>query len=346
MWASPMDLSRYTVRAGDLLVSEGGDVGRPQFAPAQADGVVIQNSLHRLRVVGDHDIRFLRYGLVAVYLSDWLEVLCNKSTFGHLTAEKLAALQIPVPPVAKQRAIADLLDSETARIDALITKKRRMIDLLEERLNGLIDMLTVGHFIPLRRAVTRFVDYRGATPEKSAGGVPLVTATHIKHGRVRHELDPQFVTQETYQAWMRRGLPSSGDVVMTTEAPLGEVARLEDPYVALAQRLILFKVDPNRTMSTYLAYALRSTRFRGKLLANATGSTALGIKAERLKGLEIGVPPVPDQIAIGNKLRAAEHATLRAKELCLEQVGLLDEQRHALVTAAVTGAFALPGAAA
>ena len=77
--------------------------------------------------------------------------------------------------------------------------------------------------LPLEDCLDALIDYRGKTPEKTEFGVPLVTAKVIKGGRI--ETPTEFIAPEEYDSWMRRGIPLSGDVVMTTEAPLGEVAQ-------------------------------------------------------------------------------------------------------------------------
>jgi type I restriction enzyme S subunit len=83
------------------------------------------------------------------------------------------------------------------------------------------------------------IDYRGKTPKKTSSGVPLVTAKIIKGGRIL-PFD-EFIAEDDYDSWMVRGLPQPGDVVLTTEAPLGEVAQLNDTKVALAQRVVTLR---------------------------------------------------------------------------------------------------------
>ncbi|MGH9306020.1 MAG: restriction endonuclease subunit S, partial [Acidimicrobiales bacterium] len=139
MHASSEDLRRYEVKEGDLVIAEGGDVGKTAFVPSLPSRCIIQNSLHRLRRKAETDLRFISYCLEAIYRSGWLEVSCNKATFGHLTAEKFASLPIPLAEPEQQRAIADYLDRETARIDALIEKKRRLLTLLHARVEAVIE---------------------------------------------------------------------------------------------------------------------------------------------------------------------------------------------------------------
>ena len=84
--------------------------------------------------------------------------------------------------------------------------------------------------LPLEDCMAAIIDYRGKTPEKTSFGVPLVTAKVVKNGRI--EKPDEFIAAADYETWMRRGIPEQGDVVMTTEAPLGEVAQLDGTKVA------------------------------------------------------------------------------------------------------------------
>ncbi len=67
--------------------------------------------------------------------------------------------------------------------------------------------------LPLEEAMEAIIDYRGKTPKKSDAGVPLVTAKIVKNGRI--ETANEFIAKELYDAWMVRGLPEVGDVVVT-----------------------------------------------------------------------------------------------------------------------------------
>src|SRR6266567_3616969 len=91
----------------------------------------------------------------------------------------------------------------------------------------------------LEDCMEAIIDYRGKTPEKTSSGIPLITAKVVKGGRI--ETPDEFIAVDDYEPWMRRGIPKSGDVVITTEAPLGEVAQLGTERVALAQRLIALR---------------------------------------------------------------------------------------------------------
>lgn len=142
----------------------------------------------------------------------------------------------------------------------------------------------------LEDCLDALIDYRGKTPEKTADGIPLVTAKVIKGGRI--EKPTEFIAEEDYDTWMRRGIPKAGDVVMTTEAPLGEVAQLGPERVALAQRVITLRGKAGMLDSTYLLYLLQTEEMQDQLKARATGTTVLGIKQSELRKVQVAIPPL------------------------------------------------------
>jgi type I restriction enzyme S subunit len=144
------------------------------------------------------------------------------------------------------------------------------------------------------------IDYRGKTPRKTLFGIPLITAKIVKDGRI---MTPnEFIASEDYGLWMRRGIPEPGDVVMTTEAPLGEVAQLDSHKVALGQRLITLRGKPDLLNSTYLKFAMQAAFVQNQLKARSTGTTILGISQRELRKVEIPLPPLPEQRLIAHIL--------------------------------------------
>jgi len=98
--------------------------------------------------------------------------------------------------------------------------------------------------LSIEEATECLIDYRGKTPPKTDSGIRLVTAKVVKGGKI-HEEPAEFIAADFYDEWMRRGLPQKFDVLLTTEAPLGEVAILRnEARIALAQRIILLRAKP------------------------------------------------------------------------------------------------------
>ncbi len=141
--------------------------------------------------------------------------------------------------------------------------------------------------------VAKFIDYRGKTPRKTESGIPLITAKIVKNGSI---LPPnEFIAEGDYDAWMTRGLPKIGDVVLTTEAPLGEVAQLKDAHVALAQRIIVLRAKEDVLDNTFLKYFLLSAEGQARLKSRESGTTVTGIKSSELQEVLIPIPTLSEQ---------------------------------------------------
>ena len=154
--------------------------------------------------------------------------------------------------------------------------------------------------LPLEDCMASIIDYRGKSPQKTASGIPLITAKIVKGGRI--DKPEEFIAAEDYDEWMRRGLPELGDVVMTTEAPLGEVAQLDNQKVALAQRLITLRGKMNFLDNTYLKFLMQSDFIQEQLKARSTGTTVLGIRQSELRKVLLAIPPYAEQRAIAHIL--------------------------------------------
>lgn len=147
--------------------------------------------------------------------------------------------------------------------------------------------------------VTNYVDYRGKTPTKSENGVFLVTAKNIKKGYIDYSASQEFISNESYDEAMRRGLPKIGDVLLTTEAPLGNVAQIDREDIALAQRVIKFR-GTDKLNNTYLKYYFLSERFQNKLFSKAIGTTVLGIQGKVLHKMSVIFPSKEEQEKIAS----------------------------------------------
>ena len=130
------------------------------------------------------------------------------------------------------------------------------------------------------------LDYRGKTPKKSEKGVMTLSAKSVRDGYIDYN-QCYYISHEEYTRFMVRGFPQIGDVVMTTEAPLGIISRLDRNDVALAQRLLTLRGKDGILDTAYLYYYLRSPIGQGKLMERQTGTTVTGIKQAEFRKIEI-----------------------------------------------------------
>lgn len=175
-------------------------------------------------------------------------------------------------------------------------------------------------FAPLEECLDALIDYRGKTPVKTSSGIPLITAKVIKGGRI--ETPTEFIALDNYDSWMRRGIPMEGDVVLTVEAPLGEVAQLGPEKVALAQRVVTLRGKKGLLDNTYLLYLLQTEEMLDQLKARATGTTVVGIKQSELRKVQLSLPPVDQQVAAARILKALDDriTLLRETNTTLEAI--------------------------
>ena len=346
---------------GDLLITKDGTIGKVALV-SQLDGKATLNSgvfvVRPLR--SDYTTQYYYWLLLSRSFTDFVDYYKTGSTIAHLYQETFVNFKYPLPPYEEQQKIASFLDHETAKIDTLIAKQEKLIELLKEKRQAVIShAVTKGlnpnapmrdsgvewlgevpkHWVVagFKKFIEKIVDYRGKTPNKTDSGVFLVTARNIKKGVVDYSLSNEFISEDDYSETMSRGKPNIGDVLFTTEAPLGEVANVDNTDIALAQRIIKFSGKKDILDNYFFKYFMMSEAFQTSLSLYASGSTVKGIKAERLVYLRKLIPPLAEQKEI------THHIDIELKKFDLlvskAEVGieLIKERKTALISAAVTG---------
>lgn len=187
--------------------------------------------------------------------------------------------------------------------ESILSKRETMIKdkiIKRDKLNNDISEAEIIYDIPqewkwIRLGILcRFIDYRGKTPTKTSSGVRLITAKNIKKGYISFEPE-EFIAEEDYEGWMTRGIPNYGDVIFTTEAPLGNVAQLNiKGKYALAQRAITLPIIDG-AYPEYLKYILMSHSMQKVINEQATGTTVKGIKSSKLKEIIVPLPSMKEQ---------------------------------------------------
>lgn len=237
----------------------------------------------------------------------------------RISGESMARFKLPVPSLSEQQRIVGILDTFTSSIENLkeqIAQRRKQYEYYRDELLDLegkegVEMKTLGE-------VCDYVDYRGKTPTKVDNGVFLVTAKNIRKGYIDYSNSKEYIALDDYEIVMRRGKPQIGDVLITTEAPCGNVAQIDDENVALAQRVIKYRPRTISLNSSYLKYILMGEIFQARLDKEATGGTVKGIKGSKLHKMAIPIPPLSEQSRIVSILDTFE-ASIRNLEAQLKE---------------------------
>ena len=165
--------------------------------------------------------------------------------------------------------------------------------------------------VTFKTVIAKYMDYRGRTPKKLGlewgGSIVALSANNVQMGFIDFEKESYFGSDVLYARWMKSGDCEAGDILLTMEAPLGNVAQVPDGqrYI-LSQRVIL--VRPITSVSKdFLSHQMRSARFQHELIRNASGSTALGIQRARLEDVPIAIPGLKnEQLQIAAALTDAD----------------------------------------
>lgn len=211
--------------------------------------------------------------------------------------------------------ILSTIDRAIEQTEALIAKQQRiktglMQDLLTKGIdeNGNIRSEETHKFkdsplgrIPvewevekIEQKLERIIDYRGQTPKKVTEGIPLLTAKNVRDGFI--EKEPQeFIADSAYNSWMSRGIPEVGDVLFTTEAPMGNVASIPNYRIALAQRLLTLCPKINELSQDFLFWILHWKRSKERIELLTSGSTVVGIKQSVFRKVIFAFPSYNEQ---------------------------------------------------
>ncbi len=291
------------------------------------------------------DQRFLVYWLLS--LRPRLQEHFRSNTQDNLNAEQVGNLPYPVLPVERQRAIADFLDTETARIDALIEKKRRMIELLEDQYWSWVSeriRRVPAPTVQLRRALVWITDGPFGSSLTSShysdAGARVVRLGNIGMVEFKNE-DEAYIPTEHYATLLKHSV-QAGDLLIAglgdannhvgrgCVAPdLGRAIVKADCYCA--------KVDAHTANPQFLALYLSSPLGRNAVANLSRGSTRTRINLDVAKSVPIILPSPSEQTSIVNEAGRRRRVTLSAQHSLDTQIELLTEHRQALITAAATG---------
>lgn len=160
--------------------------------------------------------------------------------------------------------------------------------------------MNLNHYV-MENVLESLIDYRGKTPKKSETGIPTLSAKSVKNGYIDYS-ECYYISEEEYKRFMVRGFPKVGDVLLTTEAPMGMVARLDRDDVGIAQRIVTLRGKKDILDNDFLLYYLQSPLGQHKLAERETGSTVTGIKQAEFRKIEIDIPDIDVQKKIASCL--------------------------------------------
>ncbi len=280
----------------------------------------------------------------------------------NISGELVRSLRIMVPPLPEQRAIAAFLDRETARIDALIARKQRLIELLEEKRQATISITINRGLNPKVATKDSGSEFWGQIPKSWSltklryyvpddrqimygivlpgphvqGGIPIVKGGNCEPGKLKLEL-LSCTSKEIESAYEKSRL-RAGDIVYSIRGSIGAAQIVPESIAGANITQDAARVSPKPgTNVRWLLYALQSSQFYAKLDAGALGATIRGINIRDLKRAEIPLLHESEQTAIADFLDARMARLDKLVEVVKATIVSLLEYRAAIISAAVTG---------
>lgn len=245
-----------------------------------------------------------------------------------LPFENLKKMDISFPLLQEQQKIGDffskldkLLDLQQQKIDKLELLKKALLQTLFPKHDTKIPELRFkgyeGDWVDRRfvNCLAKIIDFRGKTPKKLGlswsrnGNYRALSALNVKNGFIDKNIDVHFGNYDLYKKWMGKTELKKGDILFTTEAPMGNIAIIKDneKYI-LSQRTIAFRVNEKNINSLFLLYRLNTVSVKNKLMSLSTGGTAQGISQKNLSYLFISISnSLDEQKRIGNILAKVNH---------------------------------------
>ncbi len=165
----------------------------------------------------------------------------------------------------------------------------------------------------------------------------MIRTTNVRNGVVNLD-SVNYVSEDVYRVWTRRQIPQRGDVILTREAPMGEVGMLlSDEKVFLGQRLVSYRADPTKLNNRFLLYALQSGYVQGQIHGLASGSTVQHMRVPDSKNLKIPLPSLGIQEVAVIKLDILKKETQRLESIYQQKLAALDELKKSLLHQAFSG---------
>ena len=346
---TPEEIEKYAVQEGDLFLVRSSLKleGIAQFAVARVVKEPTVFECHIVRIRPDLVLTcplFLSYYLNAPFARQSLVSRSKTTTMTTIDQNEALSTPMLLPLLDEQRAIADYLDVETARIDTLIHEKEELIGLLREARTSVIDRAVQPHqtkAAPLKRYVKGIATgpFGSAlhADDYVSGGAFLINPTHIVHGKLAPDADVSLSDEAATALGVYRF--KAGDIVVGRRGEMGRCAVVPDDgeaYYCGTGCLMLFP-DTSKVVPSYLAMVISSTPSKDWLSLESVGSTMENLNSEILARLPCFIPSIDEQICLLAQVQAEIVAYDNLLTYVQEEITLLKELRAATIADAVLG---------
>ena len=350
------------VRKGELVV-HGMDAFAGAIGVSEDDGKCTPEYSVLAPTRPDINNHYFAHLLRAMAARGYIHIICPsvRERAPRFRFPKLQDSRFPIPPRAEQDRIVAFLDEKTAQIDALIAKKQRQIELLDEQKAILINRAVTRGLHPnpdlqdsgipwigpipkgwevksAKHVCERIIDCKNRTADVvTQGNYYVLRTSNVKKGElVRDEITRTNL--KNFTIWTERGAPEAGDVLFTREAPAGEACVFDGSLPAcLGQRMMYFRPDTSQLLPQFLVHAIYFGPSATYIQLKTNGSTVGHLRLPDVYALPVLLPPVDEQRRILDTLAATDESQKKLIQTTQSQIQTLQTLRSTLIAHAVTG---------
>ncbi|MBE9116685.1 restriction endonuclease subunit S [Lusitaniella coriacea LEGE 07157] len=280
------DHPKKIAKQGDILITvKGSGVGKINILSVPE--VAIGRQLMAIRSTSVEREFLYKFLKIKFY---FFQKIGNGAAIPGLSRKDILNIRVPIPPLPEQKRIVAILDEAFEGIDRAIRNTEKNLTNAREIFDSYLNTVFTHYRNNWQRVCVfdvceSIIDCINKTAPKIEEPSPfiMIRTTNIRNGKINLE-DVRYVTEETYVKWTRRQVPKKGDVLLTREAPMGEVGIIEsDDFIFLGQCIVSYRVDPKRINNEFLLYAFRSKDVQDQISAFASGSTVQHMRVPETK---------------------------------------------------------------
>ena len=356
--ATPSQIRRFSLRTGDVLITKDSetwtDIAVPAVVMEDLPGVLCGYHLAHIRPHEQHDGFFLAHCIAAVGPRDQYHIAANGITRFGLTGDAIKNGTFPIPPLEEQRYIATFLEFETEKLDAMVAKKERLIELLQEKRTAIVTRAVTKGIDPDAPMKDSGVKWLGEIPKdwkvkenqwlfresdlrSMDGREELLTVSHITGVTRRSDKpDVTMIEAESHEGYK---LCRAGDLAINTMwAWMGALGvAFEDGIVSPSYNV--YRIRNNKLSPDYFDYLCRIPTYIAEITRHSKGiwSSRLRLYPDEFRNMRTPLPPMCEQRAIVDFLDEETEKISALVAKVHEAIDGLKELRTALIAAAVTG---------
>lgn len=342
--------ARRLVRSGDTIVSTVRTYLRAVWPINQpATDLVVSTGFAVLTPKPQLDSRYLGWLAQSDVLVEEIVARSVGVSYPAISPLDIGELRVPLIPLRDQWRLAEYLDVETHRIDSLIAKKRRMIQLIETRFGTFVDVtVDAGSEVEARRLTSLITSGpRGWSEVAGESGLPFIRSANLRYNSLALHISNLEYVNVVPSAEAHRSQVREGDVLIgITGANAGWIAIVSEDLALgyVSQHVAIMR--PSNVLSEWLAFSFFGRRVQEQLLAGQYGGTKLQLGLQELGGTRVFVPSLLEQRAFVARMKEADVHRQALTTRLAKQIDLLEERRQVVITSAVTGQLEIPGVVA